>query len=403
MIINPQLHVVSDKLAKTFNMKNQLAFIDEYGNFGFDFSKEGVSTHFIVTAILIDFDKLRQCEEKLEVIRKSEFQSGEIKSKLVGKDEKRRLRILEKFSEIEFKLYSIVIDKRKLTGEGFKFKQPFYKFLHSLVDRELFKVFPDLKIVADEHGSKEFMEGFVKYIENKHIPNLFNQSDFRFSNSKSELLVQLADFIAGTLGLCYDENRLPSSSSDLLKIIRDKVIDIKLWPKDYFSYSYEPISEDNGFDTTIAELGANLAKLYIREKEKSSAPAEIDQVICLRYMLFYFQNINHTKYLSTYELINHINSMRNYEISIHYFRSKVIAKLRDWGVIIASCNLGYKLPSNHIDLYDYVNHTNAYLQPMIDRLIKCRENVKLATKNEIDILNHDEFIYLKKLVNGVKN
>ncbi|MFA6335018.1 MAG: DUF3800 domain-containing protein [Bacteroidales bacterium] len=381
-------------------MNNQLAFIDEYGNFGFDFDKEGVSTHFIVTAIIVDFDSLHQCELLLENVRKTEFQTGEIKSSSVGKDTNRRLRILKELIKIDFHVFSVVIDKRKLTGEGFKFKQPFYKFLHSLVDRELFKVFPDLKIVADEHGSKEFMDGFIKYIGNNHIPNLFNQSDFRFSNSKSDLVVQLADFITGTLSLCYDEKRLSDYRSDFLTVIKDKLIKIRFWPKDYFPYSYEPQKDFQEFDLTISTLGVNMAKQVLNDNENSSGPADIDQVNCLRYLLFYFQNINPTRYVSTHELMRHINSWRENDISIHYFRSKIIAKLRDRGVIVASCNLGYKLPSNHNDLYDYVNHTNAYLQPMIDRLLKCRDKVKLATKNNIDILDHDEFVYLKKLINN---
>ena len=34
-------------------MKNQIAYIDEFGNNGLDFEKEGVSDTFIVTAIIV--------------------------------------------------------------------------------------------------------------------------------------------------------------------------------------------------------------------------------------------------------------------------------------------------------------------------------------------------------------
>jgi len=379
-------------------MSNQIAYIDEFGNFGFDFEKPDVSSHFIVTAVIIDDKNLTENERIIETVRSKEFQKGEIKSSSVAKNDTRRLKILQLFSEVNFHIFSVVIDKRKLTGNGFKYKQPFYKFLHSLVDRELFKVFPDLKIVADEHGSKEFMNGFVKYIEKNHIPTLFSQSDFRFSNSKSELMVQLADFISGTFSLCYDETKLSENRNEFLKVLKDKIIEIRFWPKDYLPYSYEPLKDFIEFDVTIANLGINLAKQFINEKENKKAPAEIDQVNCLRYLLFNFQSINPTKYVPTYELMNHINSWRLNDMSIHYFRSKVIAKLRDWGVIISSCNLGYKLPANQIDLYDFVNYSNTYIQPMINRLLKCRDKIKLVTKNRIDILDHDEFIYLKQLI-----
>ena len=35
-------------------MKNYIAFLDESGGHGFDFSKQGTSTHFVVCAIIID-------------------------------------------------------------------------------------------------------------------------------------------------------------------------------------------------------------------------------------------------------------------------------------------------------------------------------------------------------------
>jgi hypothetical protein len=127
------------------------------------------------------------------------------------------------------------------------------------------------------------------------------------------------------------------------------------------------------------------------------SPAEKDQSMCLRYLLFNF-NINPKRYISTKELIHHINSNREENINLHYFRSKVIAKLRDHGVIISSCQKGYKLPSSKKDLYDFINHSNSYIQPMINRVIKCREKVKAATKNALDILDHSEYRYLKKLV-----
>jgi hypothetical protein len=37
----------------------------------------------------------------------------------------------------------------------------------------------------------------------------------------------------------------------------------------------------------------------------------------------------------------------------------------------------------------------------MDRLLKCRNQIKLATKNEMDIFDHEEFKYLSKLNNNV--
>lgn len=382
-------------------MNNQIAYIDEFGNNGLDFIKEGVSTHFIVTAILIDKNNLQYIERKVEKIRKTNFQTGEIKSSKVKDNDNRRLKIINELNEIDYRIFSVVIDKRELKGEGFQYKGSFYKFLHSLVDRELFKIFPDLLVVADEHGGKEFKESFIKYMKLRHIPDLFQQSEFKLSNSKSELMVQLADFITGTLSRCYDEKKLSQRRSEFFSALKNKITEIRLWPPDYKPFAYNPGKDFENYDPTISNLGLNLASQFLKQFDNSTIPFEIDQCSCLRYLLFHFRNVNPETYVPTFEIINQVVSLRNSNISMHYFRSKIIAKLRDNGVLVASSNKGYKLPSSTKDLYEFVNHSNSYIQPMIDRLLKCRNQIKLASKNELDIFDNEEFKYLRIIKNNM--
>ena len=382
-------------------MNNQIAFIDEFGNNGLNFDAEGVSTHFIVTAVLIDSQNLESVEKSIDAIRKRNFQTGEMKSSNLANNDARRLKLLAELSNIEYNIFSVVIDKRELKGEGFQYKSSFYKFLHALVDRELFSVFPNLLIVADEHGGSEFKKGFIEYIKRRHIPDLFNQSEFRFSNSKSDLLVQLADIISGTLARCYETKKLSNKRSQFLGILKNKIIEIRFWPPDYKPFAFNPEKDFENYDPTIADLGLNLAYQFLEQTKRTSIQYEVDQRTCLMYMIFFFKNINPESYIPTHELIEQIIETRNSTISIHYFRSKVVAKLRDSGIIISSSNKGYKLPASTADLFDYVNHSNSYIQPMIDRLMKCRNKIKLVTKNKLDILDKEEFKYLQILINNV--
>lgn len=382
-------------------MNNQIAFIDEFGNNGLNFESEGVSTHFIVTAILIDKDNLDEIESQIEEIRKANFQTGEMKSSKISNNDTRRLKILTELNNINYHIFSVVIDKRELKGEGFNHKGPFYKFLHSLVDRELFSVFPDILVVSDEHGGTDFKKGFIEYIKKNHIPDLFHQSDFKLSNSKSNLLVQLADIITGTIAKCYETKKLSERSSEFLNLLKDKITEIRFWPPDYRPFAYNPERDFENYDPTISTLGINLAKQFLDKSSKSKIPYEIDQKTCLNYLLFHFKNINPEKYVPTFELINQLEQVKGSKISIHYFRSKVIAKLRDKGILISSSNKGYKLPSSQSDLYAFVNHSNSYIEPMIERLLKCRNKIKLATKNELDIMDIDDFKYLKIIIKNV--
>lgn len=379
-------------------MKKQIAFIDESGNNGLDFTKAEVSTHFIVTAILFDENNINIEDEKINAIRKKHFQTGEMKSSNVGSNDSRRLEILKDLNDINYHIFSYVIDKRELTTEGFKYKASFYKFLHSLVDKELYRVFPKIQIVADEHGRDDFKTSFIKYIKEKYITDLFNQ-DFRITNSKAEYAVQLADFITGTVARCYESKKISGRKQELLEAIKNKITEIRFWPNSNKEISFtKDVRSD--FDIEISELSLSLAQQFIDKYQKSNIPSEIDQVTCLQYLVFYFKHIDADRYISTYELMGNINAIKTNDISIHYFRSKVIAKLRDKGILISSSSQGYKLPSSTKDLLDFVHHSNSYIQPMIERIMTCRNLIKLATKNQIDILEQEQYKYLFQLKNN---
>ncbi len=60
------------------------AFTDEYGDPNLATEKSGVSTFFIVTAVLVEDDKVEAMCRKAEVIRSRFFGRGEMKSSSVG-------------------------------------------------------------------------------------------------------------------------------------------------------------------------------------------------------------------------------------------------------------------------------------------------------------------------------
>ena len=83
------------------------------------------------------------------------------------------------------------------------------------------------------------------------------------------------------------------------------------------------------------------------------------------------------------------------------FRMRIIGKLRDKGVIIASSQKGYKIPSKQSELYDYINHDAKIVIPMLSRLKKCRDIVRLATANGLDVLDHTEYKDLKRFFDNL--
>lgn len=377
-------------------MIDQHAFIDEFGNPNLDLSKEGVSTHFIVSAVIVDEYRIPLLEDKLNTIREKYFQTGEIKSRKVGKDDTKRARILNELSELDFHIFSVVVDKSKLVSKGFRYRQSFYKYLHSLVDGALYRTYPNLKISADRYGTKEFMDGFQDYIQNKHIPDLFNQADFGFVPSSSSLLIQLADFVCGTLARHFDYSVQSEEGPNFIGILKKKIINIALWPEEKNTYFYDSQDEKSEYDETIATQSINLANVFVNQHENDRDPTIKDQVNCLKFLLFYFRFISPYKYVTTRELKSHIGYDRSKEMSNNYLRSNIIAKLRDRRVLISSSPKGYKLPANANDIYDFINHSNTIIFPMLDRLEKCRREIKFATKNGLDIFDRPDYSPLKK-------
>lgn len=148
-------------------MKQVIAFADEFGNNSFKFSSE--STHFIAAAIIVNIEDLDEFYSGVEKIRAKYFQTGEIKSSKIKDNHTRRKIILTEIVKLKFNIYSVVVDKTKLYGEGFKFKKSFYKYLNGILYKELYKSFPQLELKVDEYGGNEFMLEFKEYVKQNHI------------------------------------------------------------------------------------------------------------------------------------------------------------------------------------------------------------------------------------------
>jgi|TARA_Y100000385_G_scaffold286964_1_gene350117 hypothetical protein len=377
------------------------AYIDECGNSGFDFESSGVSNFYIISSVIIKPEKIIKVKNEAEEIRKKYFQTGEIKSKGVGDDDKRRLKILKKISELDFKIYAYLIDKRKLFSEGFRHNNNLYKFIHNLIDSDLFITYPDLFIIADNYGDEEFRETLKKYVRDKFPIDLFHDNQLDFDESKDNVLVQLADFISGTLGKCFDKNK-STRRDEFLNIITDKIIDIKRFPREFDEYTHLDYSFNSDFDYKISKLSVNLSLRFIKNNKGSKCQQIKDQIACLNRLIFVFNNINKHTYTSADSLINYLESIKPKGRSRQYLRNNVISKLRDKDLLISSTSRGYKLPSSKKDLNNFINHMNSKIHPMIDRVLKCNSQIMRLSMNEINLLKQDEFKYLKIIFENLK-
>lgn len=388
-------------------MERVFAFTDEYGAFGWDINNPSVSTHFIITAIIVKESNLTEYSKRAEEVRKKYFQSGEMKSKTVGNNHKKRLQILDELILMPFEIFSVCINKKQclenMNSKGLQYKPVFYKFMNNIVHRELRRAFQKITVVADEIGTNEYMQSFCRYVEGKQdMPDLFGDANFRFQESKQDARIQVADFISGTLARVYDLHKKSPECPDYMHVLKDKLIRIEYYPKTYETYVLEDSAIAEDYDKDIAKICFAQAVKFV-EHHKDSDEDEIKaQVIVLKHLLFRFMNNDTRGYIFTRELQEQLKTAGLGPISESTFRMRVIGKLRDQGVIIASSQKGYKIPSKQAELYDFINHDAKIVIPMLSRLKKCRDLIKLGTVNELDLLDHPEYTQLRGYLDGIE-
>lgn len=301
-----------------------------------------------------------------------------------------------------FKIFTFVCDKRKIyENAGLRFKPSFYKFLNQLVHKELRLAFNKLVVCADEVGGNDFIQSFSRYIKTKEVPlDLFGECLFRFENSKKNIMIQVADFISGCLAYCYDEKKkLENNGYNYQSMLIDKILRIKEYPETFRTFDVNQNDINPEYNPEIAQICYNKARCFV-ETHSNSDDVEIKQQIAiLSYLLFRFMNKSPRKYIPTKELINQLVYLGYEKLSIQTFRNKIIARLRDNEVIISSSKKGYKIPSTEAELYDFVNHGKSIIMPMLSRLKKCNDIIRMGTDGGINLFEQAEYQSMADLLN----
>lgn len=382
------------------------AFVDEFGAFGTDFENSGCSTHFIITAIIVDEDDLSTVSNGVEVVRKRYFQTGEIKSSRVKHNHKRRKIILNELKKLPFHIFSFVCDKRKIyENSGLRYKKPFYKFLNNLVYQELRIAYSNLIITADEIGGNDFLISFANYVRSKEIPlGLFDESAFRFENSKNSNIIQVADIISGSLAYNYDNKKIAEADGyNYCAMLSDKILRIKEFPETFDTFNVTQNSLNSEYNPQIADICYRKARRFIETHQNEDDVEVKQQIAVLNYLLFRFMNKSPRNYIPTKELINQLMYLGYDKLSIQSFRNKIIAKLRDNEVIISSSSSGYKIPSTEKELYDFVNHGKSIIMPMLHRLKICNDVIRMGTEGHIRLFERAEYQQLAKMFDEDNN
>lgn len=133
-----------------------LAYIDESGDAGLKIA-EGSSKVFVIAVVVFeDGEEAASVEQRIKLLKHElglkpyfEFKFNKCKSEF-------RLSFLKAVAPYNFFYYGIVINKAGLYGEGFKFKESFYKYATQLLLLNAREHLEDAIINIDASGEREF-------------------------------------------------------------------------------------------------------------------------------------------------------------------------------------------------------------------------------------------------------
>jgi hypothetical protein len=372
----------------TPGQRSTFAFVDESGDPNLDLSQEGVTTFYAVCAVLVDATDKDTLTARANALRKQHFGAGEMKSSSVSANHERRRAVLADLATLPLKFCALVSDKREVDRDsGLQYKKSFIKHIQGRLYRRLYRALTSLHVRADQHGRAPFMESFKTYLAERYQQELFDHEDFLFLDSRNEPLLQVADFIAGTLRAVYSGK----APREFLTVLQRQAIIIERWPPSPAFKDLTPgLESKDRFDHLVAEQSLLLVRRYITGHAFSDDPDIISQVAALRY-LFYRYELDPRQYVPTQQLLDHVNADRDEPYAQHTFRLNVIAKLRSNGVIIASSNKGYKIPASTSDIDDFVDLVNGQAVPFLHRLALARTHLQLASTGEYDIVDKEKY------------
>lgn len=176
-------------------------FVDDSGDPSFALEK-GASKVFVICCVIF--------EDELEV-EKTAVAIKELKRKLKFRDEvefkfnkssfQTRIGFLEAIRKFKFTIRALVVDKRIIKSQQLRNdKQSFYSYFIKMVLEYSGGLIFDAKIRIDGSGDRVFRKRFLTYLrkqlntkQRKIVKNV------RLVDSKANVLIQMADMIAGTI------------------------------------------------------------------------------------------------------------------------------------------------------------------------------------------------------------
>lgn len=186
-----------------------LVFIDDSGDPGFKIEK-GSSPVFVIACVIFDDElEAEKTAVAIKEFRRKLKKSDNFEFKFNKANREFRLQFLEHVSRFQFRFRAIVFEKTKIKSNELKTsKQSFYNYAIKMVLKHNFGTIKEAKIRLDGHGDRIYKREVIRYLR-KELNNKENRvfQKLQFVDSKSNVLIQLTDMIAGAIHRKYETGK----------------------------------------------------------------------------------------------------------------------------------------------------------------------------------------------------
>lgn len=185
-----------------------IVFIDESGDPGVDV-KKGASPYLVFSMVIFEKESdIAEVQAKISKYRQKIAYSSSYEFKFRKSRKKIIIEFLNSVKSCNFRIMSLIVDKRDLKFSKKVSSKEIYKFLLSLLlDRCLTKK-ENVRIRLDGKAERELQASIRSFIKKSLRAKGKNvKLDFKIISSKNDDIVQLTDIIVGSVARSYMKNR----------------------------------------------------------------------------------------------------------------------------------------------------------------------------------------------------
>ncbi|MBR3116014.1 DUF3800 domain-containing protein [Candidatus Saccharibacteria bacterium] len=203
----------------------QLIFVDDSGDPGFKLNR-GSSRYFVIACVI--FNSKISAEYTSANIKMLKEQIGwkqEREFKFHRADNEQKKLFFSTIKKHEFIIRALVVDKSKIIEPVLKKSESFYGY----VIKKVLDDYKDMKLARvclDGSGNKIFRKKSTADIRKTINNNNRRMVNFRLVDSRNDVLIQLADMVAGAINAKYDKAK--RLKHDYIKVIRNLIDNIEL-------------------------------------------------------------------------------------------------------------------------------------------------------------------------------